>query len=191
MQDHFRPPGPPQPQHHHSNQPPSPAHPSYHQYPPREPVIKRESGEDQRRSNSIGGHAPDSLPHPVSTSHPPSHQTSTPYPPEGQRHMAYENGGSVPTTPGVYRPASYPAPTPSHQPSYESHTNYPPATEAFYGVYTSSSAAKKKNTRASQVPSHCPNFVHHVSSPLVATPTAHHSVRLLRQVLTRLIDIGL
>ncbi|KAK8920817.1 hypothetical protein VCV18_008122 [Metarhizium anisopliae] len=161
MQDHFRQPGHPQQQQpHHPSQPPSPAHPAYRQYPPRDSAIKRESGEDPRRSSSAGGHAPDSLPHtphPSSVSHPPpSHQPASAYPPEGQqRHMGYENGPSVPPTPGVYRPTSYPPPTPTHQAAYESHASYPPATEPFYGVYTSSAASKKKNTRASQLKAKC------------------------------------
>ncbi|TWU79192.1 hypothetical protein ED733_008915 [Metarhizium rileyi] len=161
MQDHFRQPGhPPPPQPHHPNQPPSPAHPAYHQYPPRDSVIKRESGEDPRRSTSAGGHAPDSLSHTAhlgSVSHPPpSHQTGSAYPSEGQqRHMGYENGPSVPPTAGSYRPPNYPPQTSTHQPSYESHSSYPPATEPFYGVYTSSAASKKKNTRASQACDQC------------------------------------
>ncbi|KAK2593416.1 hypothetical protein QQS21_008867 [Conoideocrella luteorostrata] len=153
MQDHFRQPA--QPQHHHLSQPPSPAHPPYHQYhAPRESYIKRESGDDSRRSNSAGGHAPDSLlhtPHPVSASHPPPSHQQAAYSAEGQRHM-YENGPSVPPTPGAYRPTTYPPPTPTHQTPYESHSNYPPAPEQYYGVYASSSSSgKKKNTRASQV----------------------------------------
>ncbi|KHN96932.1 C6 zinc finger domain-containing protein [Metarhizium album ARSEF 1941] len=166
MQDQFRQPGhPSQPQSHHPSQPLSPAHSAYHPYPPRDSVIKRESGEDPRRSNSAGGHAPDSVPHSThasAVSHPqqppppPPHQPASAYAPEGQhRHMGYENGPSVPPNPGMYRPTSYPPPTPTHQPSFESHASYPQATEPFYGVYTSSAASKKKNTRASQACDQC------------------------------------
>lgn len=66
--------------------------------------------------------------------------------------MSYENAPSMPPTPGGYRAPSYPPPTPvSHQPSYEQHGGYSSNHDsAFYNVYTSS-APKKKNTRASQV----------------------------------------
>lgn len=69
--------------------------------------------------------------------------------------MSYENGSSVPPTPGFYRPQSYPPPQPSHQSSYEPHSSYQPAPDQFYGVYSSASAAKKKNTRASQACDQC------------------------------------
>lgn len=136
-------------------QPLSPAHPPpYHQYASRDSVIKREVGEDPRRPNSTG-HAPEPLPptpHAVSAPQPPAPLQPVAYQAEAQpRHMSYDNGPSVPPTPGVYRAPTFPPPTPSHQSSYESHGGYPSATETFYSVYSSVSSAKKKNTRASQV----------------------------------------
>lgn len=64
--------------------------------------------------------------------------------------MNYENGPSLPPTPGAYRAPSFPPPpTPvAHQSSYEQTPSYQ-AAEPFYSVY--SSVSKKKNTRASQV----------------------------------------
>ncbi|KAI8725167.1 Zn(2)-C6 fungal-type domain-containing protein [Fusarium sp. LHS14.1] len=140
--------------------PPSPAHPAHQPYPPygsRDPPIKRDPGEDQRRPNSTG-HAPEgmpSTPHLPPTSHPP------PPPPPGSydnppRHMNYESAPSMPPTPGGYRAPSFPPPTPvSHQPSYEQHGGYPSGHEPFYSVYSSSVPAKKKNTRASQACDSC------------------------------------
>jgi hypothetical protein len=74
--------------------------------------------------------------------------------------MSYDNGHSVPPTPGGYRtPGGYPAPpTPvAQQASYESHASYASsgAPESFYSVYSSSMPAKKKNTRASQACDQC------------------------------------
>jgi hypothetical protein len=68
--------------------------------------------------------------------------------------MTYDNGPSVPPTPGGYRAPSYPPPTPIAQQSpYEQHNSYP--SETFYSVYSSSVPAKKKNTRASQACDQC------------------------------------
>ncbi|KJZ79625.1 hypothetical protein HIM_01094 [Hirsutella minnesotensis 3608] len=153
MQDPYRQPSQQQ------QQPPSPAHPHpyHHAYPPRDSVIKRESGEDPRRPNSTG-HAPEVLPptaHPASASQAPAQLQPSAYAPESQpRHMSYDNGPSGPPAGSVYRPPSFP-PTPTHQPSYEPHGSYPSATETFYSVYSSVSAAKKKNTRASQACDQC------------------------------------
>lgn len=143
MQDPYRPP-PPQ-------QPPSPARPHpYHQYPSRDSVVKRETGDELRRPNSTG-HAPESLPATASAPQPPAPLQPSPYAAESQpRHMSYDNGPPGPPPAAVYRPPSFP-PTPSHQSSYEPHAGYTSAAEPFYSVYTSASAAKKKNTRASQV----------------------------------------
>jgi hypothetical protein len=75
--------------------------------------------------------------------------------------MTYDNGPSVPPTPGGYRAPSYPPPTPIAQQSpYEQHNSYP--SETFYSVYSSSVPAKKKNTRASQV---------RALSPLLSAPS--------------------
>ncbi|UNI20643.1 hypothetical protein JDV02_006714 [Purpureocillium takamizusanense] len=148
MQDPYR-------THQQQQQPPSPVHAAYHTYPPRESIVKREVVEDPRRPNSTG-HAPDSLPpqpHAV-----PGTQASAPlqpstFPSDGQpRHMSYDNGSSVPPTPGVYRAPTFPPPTPSQQP-YDAHGAYP--AEPFYSVYSSVASAKKKNTRASQACDQC------------------------------------
>jgi hypothetical protein len=69
--------------------------------------------------------------------------------------MSYDNGHSVPPTPGGYHraPSFPPPPTPIQQQApYDSHPSYQPsAPESFYSVYSSSAPTKKKNTRASQV----------------------------------------
>lgn len=143
MPDHYQQPQP------HLHPPASPAHGPYHPYPPREPsTLKRELPEDLHRPNSTG-HAPDAHP-------PPSHHTLPPppnYPDSQPRHISYDNGHSLPPTPGGYRGPSYPAPPPtpiSQQPSYEPQGSY--ASEPMYSVsYSSSMPSKKKNTRASQV----------------------------------------
>jgi hypothetical protein len=72
--------------------------------------------------------------------------------------MSYDNGHSVPPTPGGYRAPSYPPPpTPIQQQApYDSHSSYQPsAPESFYSVYSSSAPTKKKNTRASQACDQC------------------------------------
>ncbi|KAF7550985.1 hypothetical protein G7Z17_g5342 [Cylindrodendrum hubeiense] len=162
MQDHYRqqqqpPPQQqqqqPPPQHQHPHQPPpSPAHPSYQPYPSRDPPIKRDPAEDQRRPNSTG-HAPgpEGLPSTPHLAHPPPPPPPGAYSESQPRHMSYENAPSMPPTPGGYRAPSYPPPTPvSHQPSYEQHGGYSSSHDSsFYNVYTSSQP-KKKNTRASQ-----------------------------------------
>lgn len=135
MQDHYQP---------HSHPSASPAHGPYQSYAPRE--VKREGPDDPHRPNSTGHvseppHAHHTLPPPQS------------YPEPQPRHMSYDNGASLPPTPGSYRPAYPPPPTPlSAQPSYEQHASYP--SESFYSVsYASTmpSSKQKKNTRASQV----------------------------------------
>ncbi|KAG6005820.1 hypothetical protein E4U21_007592 [Claviceps maximensis] len=189
MQNHFRQPGPShqqqqqqQQQHHHQNQLSSTSLPLYHQYTPRDSVIKRGSGDEGRQSNSAPGHATDSMtPHtlqPLLTSYhhhhsnlhhqtsqpplppppppPPQHQPVA-YSIEGQqRHMGYENGlPGVPTS-EVYRSSTWQPATATQQTPYESNANYTPVPEQFYGVYASSAAsAKKKNNRASQACDQC------------------------------------
>lgn len=65
--------------------------------------------------------------------------------------MSYETRPPVSQTATVYRPSSFPPPTP--QPSYESHGGYP-QTETLYSLYQSANP-KKKNTRASQACDQC------------------------------------
>ncbi|KAG6122998.1 hypothetical protein E4U14_002370 [Claviceps sp. LM454 group G7] len=194
MQDHFRQPGPlshqqqqqqqhQQPQqyqqYHHQSQSSSPAIPPYHQqqYPPRDSVIKRESGDEGRRSNPATGHALDSLPPhtplppSASTQHHHHHHPPPPPPPppppaplqhqsvaysvEGhQRHMGYDNGLPGALTSGVYRPSSY-QPESTIQTPFESHSSYMPSSDQYYGVYASSSSAKKKGSRATQACDQC------------------------------------
>lgn len=118
--------------------------------------MKREVVEDPRRPNSTG-HAPESLPpqpHAVPGTQAPAPLQPSAFPPEGQqpRHMSFDNGHSLPPTPGAYRGPTFPPPTPSQQP-YDSHGAY--ASEPFYSVYSSVASAKKKNTRASQACDQC------------------------------------
>ncbi|KAI6784471.1 uncharacterized protein J7T54_006516 [Emericellopsis cladophorae] len=155
---------------HQSHHPPaSPARNAYHPYPPREPAsVKREHpAEDPHRPNSTG-HAPEGISHP---SHPASnHHHSLPPPanyPDGQpRHLSYDNGSSMPPTPGGYRPpqppppppppASYGPPTTTPIPtqgSYESQNQYPYEPAVYNVAY--SVPSKKKNTRASQACDQC------------------------------------
>ncbi|KAK5987165.1 hypothetical protein PT974_11283 [Cladobotryum mycophilum] len=69
--------------------------------------------------------------------------------------MNYENGPSVPPTPGGYRTPSYAPHTPiPHQTQYEQQSTYQHQQEPFYGVY-STGVSKKKNTRASQACDQC------------------------------------
>ncbi|XP_044721337.1 fungal zn(2)-Cys(6) binuclear cluster domain-containing protein [Hirsutella rhossiliensis] len=74
--------------------------------------------------------------HPASAPQPPAPLQPSPYAAESQpRHMSYDGG-----PPSSYEPH---------------HSGYPSATETFYSVYSSVSAAKKKNTRASQACDQC------------------------------------
>lgn len=113
--------------------------------------------EDQRRRSSSTGHALEGAPavQPVPThQHQHQHQHQLPpYSDSQPRHMNYDHGPpSVPPTPGGYRnPYQPPTPMPQHQ--YD-HPGYPSSTEPYYNVY-SSSASKKKNTRASQACDQC------------------------------------
>ncbi|RDA93725.1 hypothetical protein CP533_0214 [Ophiocordyceps camponoti-saundersi (nom. inval.)] len=159
LQDHYRQPSQPQ------ARPLSPTLPRpYHQYPPRDSTINREAGEDLRRPNSTG-HAPELLIPPTHPLPAPNQPPAPPQPPhyssqqpaESQgRHMNYDNRPPVPQAAGVYRPASFPPPTPSHQPSYEPHGAYQQTDPNFISIYQQAAAnAKKKNTRASQACDQC------------------------------------
>ncbi|KAG5915419.1 hypothetical protein E4U42_008065 [Claviceps africana] len=175
MQDHFRQLGPSQLQQlHYQNQSSSAALlPYHHQYTSRHSAIKRESGDESRRADSGTGRAPDSLPPqtPFSSSashphpHPHPHHPPPPLPPQHQsatysieieqRHMGYENGPPGASTSEVYRSSTWQPPTATQQTPYESHASYTPVTDHFYGVYATSSSAKKKNNRASQACDQC------------------------------------
>ncbi|EXL39305.1 hypothetical protein FOCG_18076 [Fusarium oxysporum f. sp. radicis-lycopersici 26381] len=71
--------------------------------------------------------------------------------------MNYEGAPSMPPTLGGYRAPSFLPPTSvPHQTPYEQHGGYPSIShEPFYGVYSSSGPAKKKNNRASQACDSC------------------------------------
>ncbi|KAL7622774.1 hypothetical protein AAE478_006453 [Parahypoxylon ruwenzoriense] len=135
--------------------PPSSAHPSFPSYPPREPVVKRDPGEETslpqlRRPNSTGT-ALDNLP-PVPP-HGPPHPAPQP-PDDPRRHMSYDSGPPMPHSPAMYRPPQNyhpPPPTPVAQhPQYEGpHVYGPPA--PMYPTLEIATSAKRKAQRASQV----------------------------------------
>ncbi|XXH03998.1 Autophagy protein 5 [Hypoxylon texense] len=133
--------------------PPSSAHPSFPSYPPRDPVVKRDPGDENslpqlRRPNSTGN-VQDSLP---PAPHGPPHQNGPP-PDDPRRHMGYENGPSMPHSPAMYRPPPqnyHPPPTPVAQhPQYDSPHVYGPPT--MYPTLEIATSAKRKAQRASQV----------------------------------------
>ncbi|KAK6074342.1 hypothetical protein SCUP515_06477 [Seiridium cupressi] len=152
------PPHPPPPMQDH-RPPPSPAHPPHAPFGPyrRESIVKRESGDDtplphMRRPNSTGT-VPESLPPP--TQGPP--QYPGPHMDSHRRPPSFDNGGSMPPSPQVYRQP----PTPYHQPPtpIAQHNQYEP-TPPGYGPPSSISdmysnlpvaSAKRKAQRASQV----------------------------------------
>ncbi|OTB00677.1 hypothetical protein M426DRAFT_15268 [Hypoxylon sp. CI-4A] len=153
------------PMHDHHRQPPLPpttAHPSFSYPPPRDPVVKRDPGDDNslpqlRRPNSTGN-VTDNLP---PGSHGPPHANQPPPPPppsdDPRRHMSYDSGPSLPHSPAMYRPPpqNYHAPpTPVAQhPQYESpHVYGPPASMYPLEIATS---AKRKAQRASQACDSC------------------------------------
>ncbi|KAK6082081.1 hypothetical protein SCUP234_04394 [Seiridium cupressi] len=156
------PPHPPPPMQDH-RPPPSPAHPPHAPFGPyrRESIVKRESGDDtplphMRRPNSTGT-VPESLPPPTQgpPQYPGSHMDSHRRPP------SFDNGGSMPPSPQVYRQP----PTPYHQPPtpIAQHNQYEP-TPPGYGPPSSISdmysnlpvaSAKRKAQRASQACDNC------------------------------------
>ncbi|KAI1381026.1 hypothetical protein F4677DRAFT_452605 [Hypoxylon crocopeplum] len=136
--------------------PPSSAHPSFPSYPPREPVVKRDPGEDTslpqlRRPNSTGTVA-DGLP-------PGPHGPPHPNPPpqeDPRRHMSYDSGPPLPHSPAMYGPPRnyHPPPTPVAQHQYESpHVYGPPA--PMYPTLEIATSAKRKAQRASQACDSC------------------------------------
>ncbi|KAI8629930.1 hypothetical protein F5Y19DRAFT_63937 [Xylariaceae sp. FL1651] len=140
--------------------PPSPAHPSYLPYAPRDPVVKRDLGEEpalpQLRRPSSTGHVVDGLP---PTSHGPPH--SNPHHSEDpRRHMSFDNGASMPHSPALYRPPpqSYHAPpTPvAQQAHYEGpHVYGPPPPMYPATLEIQAASAKRKAQRASQACDNC------------------------------------
>lgn len=140
--------------HHRQPPPPSPAHPPYAPYAPRDPLVKRDPGDDPplphlRRPNSTGNVA-DGLP-PGPHGPPPPHLTQ--HPEDPRRPMSFDNGAPMAPSPTIYRPPppSYP-PTPvPHHPQYEGPVyGHPPPGQAMYPVMETQNA-KRKAQRASQV----------------------------------------
>ncbi|KAI0016194.1 hypothetical protein F4780DRAFT_706188 [Xylariomycetidae sp. FL0641] len=138
--------------------PSSPAHPPYPHYAPREPVVKRDPGEEPnlpqlRRPNSTGN-VTDGLPH---APHGPPH-TNHQIPEDPRRHMSFDNG-PMPHSPALYRPPppSYHAPpTPVAQHQYENpHVYGPPAPMYPTLEIQAAASAKRKAQRASQACDSC------------------------------------
>lgn len=145
--------------------PPPPPHAFHNAYPPREPVIKRDSADEHivapRRPPSTGSGPESQSIHqpPMSTGpHPPPHTPSTApppppphaaYPEDPRRQTSFDAGPPAPHTPGSYgRPASYPPPGPvPHQHPYEPMYS---SSDPYHSIHYASSS-KKKTTRASQV----------------------------------------
>ncbi|KAI6090560.1 hypothetical protein F4821DRAFT_267840 [Hypoxylon rubiginosum] len=137
--------------------PPSSAHPSFPSYPPRDPVVKRDPGDDNslpqlRRPNSTGNVTENLPPAP----HGPPHPNPSPVD-DPRRHMSYENGPSMPHSPAMYRPPPqnyHPPPTPVAQhPGYDSPHVYGPPT--MYPTLEIATSAKRKAQRASQACDSC------------------------------------
>ncbi|KAI0394272.1 hypothetical protein F5Y17DRAFT_475941 [Xylariaceae sp. FL0594] len=148
--------------------PHSPAQPQY-RYSPRQPILKRDSGEESGPSQF---RRPSSTTHPAEgLSHPPSQlshglpHANQHYPEDTRRPMSFDNGASVPHSSAMYRPPSqshshqqpYHAPaTPvTQQPPYEL-----PHTYGHQPIYAApleiqSASAKRKPQRASQACDNC------------------------------------
>ncbi|KAI1389620.1 uncharacterized protein F4822DRAFT_436990 [Hypoxylon trugodes] len=140
--------------------PPSSAHPPFPSYTPREPVVKRDPGEETslpqlRRPNSTGNVAENQ---PLGPHGPPHTNPPPPPPPDDpRRHMSYDSGPSMPHSPAMYRPPPQnypPPPTPVAQhPQYEGpHIYGPPPSMYPLEIATS---AKRKAQRASQACDSC------------------------------------
>ncbi|KAI2625016.1 hypothetical protein GGR54DRAFT_546214 [Hypoxylon sp. NC1633] len=153
------------PMHDHHRQPPHPlppssAHPTYSPYQPREPVVKRDPGEETslpqlRRPNSTGTVADNLPPGP----HGPLHQNHSPAE-EARRHMNYDSGPSIPHSPAMYRPpppqSYHPPPTPVAQhPPYDSPHVYGGHPPSIYPALEIATSAKRKAQRASQACDSC------------------------------------
>ncbi|KAI8952561.1 hypothetical protein F4801DRAFT_599746 [Xylaria longipes] len=144
--------------------PPSPAHPPYPSYPTRDPIVKRDVGEEQAlpqlRRPSSTGHTVDGLP---PTPHGPPHPAQH-HPEDPRRHMNFDNGASMPHSPALYRPPSlpqgyHPPPPPpaSQQPQhYEGpHGGYGPPPPMYPALEIQNASAKRKAQRASQACDNC------------------------------------
>ncbi|KAI1140241.1 hypothetical protein F5Y05DRAFT_403255 [Hypoxylon sp. FL0543] len=135
--------------------PPSSAHPSFPSYPPRDPVVKRDPGEETslpqlRRPNSTGN-VVENLPPGPHGPHP-----NPPPPDDPRRHMSYDSGQSMPHSPAMYRPPQnyHPPPTPVAQhPQYENPHVYGPPPQMY--PLEISTSAKRKAQRASQACDSC------------------------------------
>ncbi|KAI1128851.1 hypothetical protein F5Y10DRAFT_166593 [Nemania abortiva] len=141
--------------------PPSPAHPPYPPYPPRDPIVKRDVGEEsalpQLRRPSSTGHVVDGLP---PTPHGPPHPAQH-HPEDPRRHMSYDNGASMPHSPALYRPPGLPQtyhpPPPASQPPphYEAPHGYGPPPIYPPTLEIQNATAKRKAQRASQACDNC------------------------------------
>ncbi|KAI1366164.1 hypothetical protein F5Y08DRAFT_144681 [Xylaria arbuscula] len=140
--------------------PPSPAHPPYPSYPPRDPIVKRDIGEEpalpQLRRPSSTGHPVDGLP---PTPHGPPHPSQHP-PEDPRRHMNFDNGGSMPHSPALYRPPAlpqshYPPPAPQQPQHYDGPHAYGPPAPMYAAVEIQNAGTKRKPQRASQACDNC------------------------------------
>ncbi|RYP66369.1 hypothetical protein DL770_008810 [Monosporascus sp. CRB-9-2] len=147
---------PPMQDPHRQPPPPSPAHPPYPAYPARDPVVKKDPGEEAplphlRRPNSTGN-AADGFP-PGSHGPPPHHLAQ--HPEDPRRPMNFDNGPPMAHSPTIYRPPpqSYPPPTPvPHHPQYDGGVyGHPPPSQPIYPAQLEIQSAKRKAQRASQV----------------------------------------
>ncbi|GAW19843.1 hypothetical protein ANO14919_093340 [Xylariales sp. No.14919] len=139
----------------------SPAHPSYPSYPPRDPIVKRDIGEEpalpQLRRPSSTGHTVDGLPPaPHGPPHPNQHHPSE----DPRRHMNFDNGASMPHSPALYRPPALPQayhPPTSQQPPqhYDGPHNYGHPPQVYAALEIQNASAKRKPQRASQACDNC------------------------------------
>ncbi|KAF2968363.1 hypothetical protein GQX73_g5190 [Xylaria multiplex] len=141
--------------------PPSPAHPSYPPYSQRDTIVKRDIGEEpalpQLRRPSSTGHTVDGLPPtPHGPPHPNQHHPSE----DPRRHMNFDNGGSMPHSPALYRPPALPQtyhPSTSQQPPqhYDGPHNYGHPPQMYAALEIQNASAKRKPQRASQACDNC------------------------------------
>ncbi|KAI1302024.1 hypothetical protein F5Y03DRAFT_215243 [Xylaria venustula] len=140
--------------------PPSPAHPPYPAYPPRDPIVKRDIGEEpplpQLRRPSSTGHTVDGLPPTPHGPHPSQHPAEDP-----RRHMNFDNGAPMPHSPALYRPpppalpqSYHPSPVSQPPPHYDGPHSYPPP-QMYPALEIQNASAKRKPQRASQACDNC------------------------------------
>ncbi|KAI2640071.1 hypothetical protein GGS21DRAFT_504950 [Xylaria nigripes] len=141
--------------------PPSPAHPPYPSYPPRDPILKRDAGEEpglsQLHRQGSASHVVDGLP----PAHVPPHPNQQ-YPDDPRRHMNFDNGVPMSHSPALYRapapPLSYHPPPPTQaaqQPPYDGPPGYLPPTQIYPAVEIQAASAKRRPQRASQACDNC------------------------------------